>query len=172
MSDYVKANPSAPILNGASYIKPKPCNNYTGVLQKVFADTEQFTDLSAHSAELNTVGRFHDGPWDEQFANSGTVVSGTGDVSKYFAALTRQAHVLEDTIYWSHDGDYTGSGYLQVESPSGNVIFGPQYITSAGPGYFPLGDGLIGEDGEDMFVVLTNPSQEGNGSLTMFHKLC
>lgn len=171
MSDYVKANANAPIVNGAAYIRPRDSVNDTETIQRTFFDTEQFSDLSAHSAELNTIGRFLNGSWDEPFANSGTVVSGTGDVSKYFPAITKLAHVLEDSIYYSHSEGYTGSGYLRVESPSGNIIFGPQYITASGPGYFPLGEGLIGEDGKDMIIKLTNPAGLGNGSLTLFHRL-
>lgn len=89
----------------------------------------------------------------------------------HYGADAYRRHKIQH-IDWSYDTTPV-SGYVQVESPSGTVIWGPQYITSAGAGFHDFNeDELSGAMGNSMFVVLANGGPNCRGSLSIVgHRL-
>lgn len=84
----------------------------------------------------------------------------------YLPATQYRRHVLK-TLLWGYDTP-PSSGYIQVESPSGNVICGPIPVTSEGAGQLLWEQGLPGAISADMRVVLSNggPSVIGRINVT------
>lgn len=68
-------------------------------------------------------------------------------------------------IEWSYNGTPSG-GYVVVESPSGTPVFGPSYVTSGGPGFFPFENGLVGAENASMLIKLSAGGAGVKGSVT------
>jgi hypothetical protein len=88
-------------------------------------------------------------------AVSGDNASADGaDATVDYPAVPYLAHSIHG-IAWGYNSNPTG-GALQVESPSGTIIWGPIPVTSEGTGFEDFGKGLRGVTGDDMWIRLVS----------------
>jgi hypothetical protein len=120
----------------------------------------------------NISGRFE---W-EQEGDGGWLAAAVGDVSApssadadavvhYPAAGTLRSHVLGG-VFWSYNGAPSG-GALQVESPSGTILFGPHAITVSGPGYIPFENNLTLPANTEALIRLKAAGGSVKGAVTV-----
>lgn len=154
MSDLIQLNT---FRNGAAVVYH---NSPTG---HVAATNDIHTEILP-TAPDKVGGRFLNGTWFDDGAylpqtaadNSSSL---TEDTVVWYTAQSTFTHGIRG-ITWAYD-DNPSNGKLQVESPSGTVIWGPLNVTAGGPGFknFEL---LAGARGQDFLVRLTYAGVSGS----------
>lgn len=149
-----RIDPSRDVINGGSTVlSGVKTQSYDGAGRPLRLTT------TAGVASLDNLDARHlAGPWEQQVlpaqpGDTNEPASSNLGAVVYYAASGNKAHSAEG-VEWSYNATPSGNAYVQVESPSGTVLF-KEAVTSAGPGFFPWPGGKRGQRGKDMLFSLS-----------------
>lgn len=99
-----------------------------------------------------------------QAGNTHAPIAATAAVVTLNADTTKPNIISQ--IFWSYSATPTG-GSIKVEDEAGTVVFGPHYITAAGPGEVTFSPPLHGRVNKAMIITLASGAGAVVGVLTV-----
>jgi hypothetical protein len=151
-----KAKSGNDVINGGAVVLPVGSGTANYQLDNT-ARVPHLADVDSLSSTKVAHGRFRSGDWMDNEGSilasaSDTNVATSGDAVVNYAATENIAHTIFG-ISWDYNTDPTASGAaVQVESPSGTVVWGPLPIQNKGAGFFDFDRGLRGAESQQMLV--------------------
>lgn len=121
----------------------------------------EFTNINSLNVAEVTNAKYRSGKWLHQQgsipASQGDVNQGSGvDAVVYYPAVPYASHTLRGLV-WDYNAVPTSvAAALQIESPSGTIIWGPVAVQTQGDGFFDFHHGVRAKAGSDCLVRLTD----------------